>query len=93
MIVFSQRGNYLKITLSDYISVNPLSTNFTKWLNTLKQFVGKLPTNCLSVFDHFTVLAFKGLKNVNMLKAVSLKRICKDIGLKVDRHLKEKQET
>ena len=82
MIVFSQRGNYLKITLSDYISVNPLSTNFTK-----------LPTNCLSVFDHFTVLAFKGLKNVNMLKAVSLKRICKDTGLKVDRHLEEKQET
>ena len=26
--------------------VNPLSANPTKWLNTLKQFVGKLPTNC-----------------------------------------------
>ena len=26
---------------------NPLSTNFTKWSNTLKQFVGNLPTNCL----------------------------------------------
>ena len=33
--------------------VNPLSANFTKWSNTLKQFVGKFPTNCLSVFDHF----------------------------------------
>ena len=33
--------------------VNPLSANFTKWSNTLKQFVVKLPTNCLSVFDHF----------------------------------------
>ena len=37
---------------------NPLSTNPTKWLNTLEQFVGKLPTNCLSVFDHF---AFCGM--------------------------------
>ena len=40
---------------------NPLSTNITKWSNTLKQFVGKLPTNCLSVFDHFVGLALKGL--------------------------------
>ena len=28
---------------------NPLSTNITKWSNTLKQFVVKLPTNYLSV--------------------------------------------
>ena len=35
---------------------NPLSANFTKWSNTLKQFVGNLPTNCLSVFDHFLEL-------------------------------------
>ena len=41
---------------------NPLSTNITKWSNTLKQFVGKLPTNCLSVSDHFVGLALKGLK-------------------------------
>ena len=27
----------------------------------LKQDVGKLPTNCLSVFDHFVGLALKGL--------------------------------
>ena len=33
----------------------------TKWWNTLKQFVGRLPTNCLSVFDHFVGLALKGL--------------------------------
>ena len=31
--------------------LNPLSANPTEWSNTLKQFVGKLPTNCLSVFD------------------------------------------
>ena len=40
---------------------NALSANFTKWSNTFKQFVGKLPTNCLSVFDHFVGLALKGL--------------------------------
>ena len=40
---------------------NPFSANFTKWSNTLKQFVGNLPTNCLSVFDHFVELALKGL--------------------------------
>ena len=41
--------------------VNPFIAKFTKWSNTLKQFVRKLPTNCLSVFDHFVGLALKGL--------------------------------
>ena len=40
----------------------PLSANPTKWSNKLKQFFGNLPTNCLSVFDHFVKLALKGLK-------------------------------
>ena len=39
----------------------PLSANPTKLSNTLKQFVGNLLTNCLSVFDHFVGLALKGL--------------------------------
>ena len=43
------------------IYLNLLSSSFTKWSNTLKQFVGKLPTNCLSVFDHFVGLVLKGL--------------------------------
>ena len=34
-----------------------------KWSKTLKQFVEKLPTNCLSVFDHFVGLTHKGLKS------------------------------
>ena len=42
--------------------INPLSANPTKWPNTPKQFVGKLLTNCLSVFDHFVKLALKGLR-------------------------------
>ena len=33
----------------------------TKWSNTIKQLVGKLPTNCFSVFDHSVGLAPKGL--------------------------------
>ena len=43
--------------------VNPLNASPTKWSNTLKQFVCKVPTNCLSVFGHFVKLALKGLKN------------------------------
>ena len=39
---------------------NPLSANPTKWSNALKQFVGKLLTNCLSVLDNFVGLALKG---------------------------------
>ena len=39
-----------------------LSTNLTKWSNILKQFDGKLPTNCLSVFHHFVGLVRKGSK-------------------------------
>ena len=50
---------YLEANIKDFI--NSLSASLTKWSNTLKQFVGKLPTNCLSVFDHFVRLALKGL--------------------------------
>ena len=42
---------------------NRLIVNPTKWSNTLKQFVGNLPTNCLIVFDHFVILALKGLRH------------------------------
>ena len=41
--------------------IKPLSANPTKWSNALKQFVGKLPTNYSSVFDHFVGLALKGI--------------------------------
>ena len=36
------------------LMIKPLGANFTKWSNTLKQFIGK------SVFDHFVGLALKG---------------------------------
>ena len=41
--------------------INPLSANPTKWSKTLKQFVNKLPTSCLSLFDRFVELSLKGL--------------------------------
>ena len=44
--------------------VNPLSANPTKWLNTLKQFIGNLQTNCLSMFDHFMGLSLERLTKV-----------------------------
>ena len=47
-------GNFISF------QINPLSANRTKWSNTLEQFVGNLPTNCLSVFDHYLGLALKG---------------------------------
>ena len=40
---------------------NLFSVSITKWSNALKQFVNKLLTNCLSVFDHFVGLALKVL--------------------------------
>ena len=52
---------------------------FIKWSNTLKQIVGKLPTICLSVFDHFSGLALKGLNNYvacNSDKVTWLRRSC-----------------
>ena len=50
------------LRVSSEFFFKPLSANPTKWPNTLKQFVGKLPTNCLSVFGHFVNLALKGLR-------------------------------
>ena len=55
--------NVLEVSVCESF-INPLIANLTRWSNTLKQFVGKLPTNCLSVFDHFVGLAFKGLSSL-----------------------------
>ena len=42
-----------------FSNINPSGANITKWSNTLKQFVDKLLTNCLSVFEHFVGLMLK----------------------------------
>ena len=57
------------------MNVNPLRANPTKWSNTLKQFVGKLPTNCLSVFDHFVGLVLKGLIMMMMVETTNKSKI------------------
>ena len=44
--------------------LNSLSANPTKWSNT-QTTRRLLPTNCLSVFDHFVGLAVKGLIVIN----------------------------
>ena len=59
------------------VYLNPLSDNFAKQSNTLKQFVGKLPTNCLSVFDHFVGPALKGLKDEKEIQF--LEKLFKDM--------------
>ena len=48
-----------KVALHD-LHLKPLGANPTQWFKTLKQFVGNLPTNCLSVFDHFVGWRLKG---------------------------------
>ena len=51
--------NYLRGRVYTKIYFNPLSANPTKWPNTLKQqFVNKLSTNRLSMFDHFVRLTY-----------------------------------
>ena len=46
---------------------NPISDNPTKWSNTLTR---KLPTNCLSVYDHFVKLTPKELTERSHLRVV-----------------------
>ena len=58
----TQGISHVQLALKNLL--NPLSTNPTKWSNTLKQFVSNLPKNCLSVFDHFVKLALKGLMHI-----------------------------
>ena len=54
--------------MSFFLNISyPLSSNPIKWSNTLKQFVAKLPTNCLSLFDHFVELTLKGLSYYTMI--------------------------
>ena len=50
----------------NFVSLNPLNAKLKKWPNTLKQFVGNLPTNCLSVFGYFVGLALKALITVKL---------------------------
>ena len=54
----------MKSGITPFSLSNSLSANPIKWPNTLKQFAGNLPTNCLSVFGHFVGLAVTGLMKI-----------------------------
>ena len=59
---FNQTVNYEEdVERLERLIIMPSSANPTKLSNTLKQFVGNFPTNCLSAFDHFVILTLKGL--------------------------------
>ena len=51
------------ITFHSGMFINSVNANPTKWSNILKQFVGNLPTNCLSVFDHLVRSALQRVKS------------------------------
>ena len=55
--VFPDKSKTVDKVSHEGLLSNPLSANPAKWSNTLKQFVGNLSTNCLSVSDHFMNLA------------------------------------
>ena len=54
-----------------FLKSNSLSANPTEWSNT-QQFVGRFPTNCLSVFDHFVGLGLKGTTVPNRMILIYL---------------------
>ena len=45
---------YLKNNMLNIFTL--LSASPWKWSRRLKQFIARLPTNCLSVFDHFIII-------------------------------------
>ena len=66
--------------------INLSSANPTKWSNTLKQFVGRLPANCLSMFDHSFRLTLKmlRLKTVNINAKLFILDACRGSGYTFD---------
>ena len=76
--------HFLRKKKKNHAPINPLSDNPTKWSNTLKQFVGKLLMNCLSVFDHFVGLSLKAyvryfLRNFYFSRNDSPSKTMKDV--------------
>ena len=59
--LYQNSGSLEPVSQKRTTAFNPLSSNPTKWSNTLKQFVGNLPTNCMTLFECFVKLALKGL--------------------------------
>ena len=61
-----------------FLIFNPLSANSRKWSNALKQFISKLSTSCLCLFDYFVGWALKGLREGSLMhKVLIYRQICK----------------
>ena len=73
------RTYHYQVFFIKHIIINPLSAKFIKWSNTLKQIVGKLPTICLSVFDHFSEVVFKGLNILTSSFRIFIVLCCSEI--------------
>ena len=58
---------------------NPLCANFTKWSNTHKHFVSKLPTNCLSVWPFYGIGTLRvNLENVEKKRKIQKTKYLKN---------------
>ena len=68
--------NYFIFPINLRVILNPLSANPTNWPNTLKQFAGKMPTNCLSVLGHFVKMALKRFISKLMISQLTKQTIC-----------------
>ena len=66
-ILYPCNAKFISSVVRQDMFINRLRANFTKLSNILKQVVGKLPTSCLSVSDHFVGLALKRLKYVKVI--------------------------
>ena len=63
-VVFCEKRLGSKHASAVVFCLKPLRAKLTKWPNTLTQFVGNLPTNCMSVFGHFLGLALKMVRQI-----------------------------
>ena len=64
------------LKISKFLSLHefdPLSTNPTKWVKHIQAIRRLLPTNCLSVFDHFVQRRSRTLSNID--NTVFLKKV------------------
>ena len=72
--VFTDHRLLFRSLPSAISSVNPLSANPKKWSNKLKQFIGKLSMNCLSVFGNFVGLTLKELNYYFLILKPSMQK-------------------
>ena len=74
------------LLLINWLPINPLSANPTKWSNTLKQFVGNFPTNCLTISWNWRLtLSLRRPLSYRNLSSKSMDWVLYDNGLRHER--------